>query len=193
MNEITRVVAMAAIYFLLLFTANTAYANILTKIFEEEGMTKLAPFNFIFNYSSFMIANLFAPLVKFPEKWLMAVASLFYAVNFATGFFMFGENETIKYIFSAVGASIAGISASFLWVSVGRYVHKACHLYGKEGERGHYFGMFNSIYFFNSVLGGVVITFGLEIMSHQHYFILLTLIAVAAFFFAALFIKNIKH
>ena len=92
MNEITRVVAMAAIYFLLLFTANTAYANILTKIFEEEGMTKLAPFNFIFNYSSFMIANLFAPLVKFPEKWLMAVASLFYGVNFATGFFMFGEN-----------------------------------------------------------------------------------------------------
>ena len=39
-----------------------------------------------------MIANLFAPLVKFPEKWLMAVASLFYGVNFATGFFMFGEN-----------------------------------------------------------------------------------------------------
>ena len=123
----------------------------------------------------------------------MAFASLFYGMNFATGFFMFGDNETIKYIFSSVGASVAGISASFLWVSIGRYIHKACHLYGKENERGHYFGLFNSIYFFNSVLGGVVVTFGLEIMSHQNYFIFITIIAVVAFLFAALFIKNTKH
>ena len=193
MNQTTSLVLVVGIYFLILFTANTAYANILTKIFEEEGETKLAPFNFLLNYGSFMIANLFAPLVKLPEKWLMAVASLCYGINFVTGFFMFGDYEALKYIFSGTGACLAGTSASFLWVSVGKYIHKACHLYGKEKEVGHYFGMFNSIFFVNSVLGGVVVTFGLKLMSHQNYFILITCIAGLAFLFAALLMKNIEY
>ena len=123
----------------------------------------------------------------------MAVVSLAYAFQYTTGFFMFGDNETVKYIFIVVGASLSGIGTSFLWVSLGRYIHKACHLYEKESEKGHYFGMFNSIYFLNCVLGGVVITFGLEIMSHQNYFILVTCIAGFAFLFAVLFVKNIKY
>lgn len=53
--------------------------------------------------------------------------------------------------------------------------------------------MFNSIYFFNCVLGGVVVTFGLEIMSHKNYFILLTCIAGLGSLFAVLFVKNIKY
>ena len=193
MNEITRIVVIVGIYFLILFTASTSYGSILTKIFEEEGETKLAPTSFISNSISALIANLFAPLVKFPEKWLMAVVSLVYALQYATGFFMFGDNETIKYIFIVVGASLSGIATSFLWVSLGRYIHKACHLYRRESEKGHYFGMFNSIYFFNCVLGGIVITFGLEIMSHQNYFIMVTCIAGLAFLFAVLLIKNIKY
>ena len=92
MQQLTRMVVAVGLYFLILFTANTAYANILTRIFEGEGETKLAPFNFLLNYGSFMVANLFAPLVKLPEKWLMAFASLFYGVNFVTGFFMFGDD-----------------------------------------------------------------------------------------------------
>ena len=122
----------------------------------------------------------------------MAFASLFYGFHYATGFFLFGDNKALSYIFNIAGSSIAGFSASFLWVSLGRYVHKACHLYEKENEKGHYFGVFNSIYFLNCVLGGVVVTFGLEIMTHQNYFILLTCIAVLGFLFAAVFLSNIQ-
>ena len=66
MNQITKLIVLVGIYFLILFTANTAYSSILTKIFEKEGETKLAPFNFIANSVSFMIGNLIAPLVKCP-------------------------------------------------------------------------------------------------------------------------------
>ena len=76
---------------------------------------------------------------------------------------------------------------------MGKYIHKVCHLHERESEIGHYFGMFNSIFFVNSVLGGVVVTFGLEIMSHQNYFILVTCISGLAFLFAASFIRNIKY
>ena len=192
MSQPARLVVIAGVYFLIIFTASTAYNSILTKIFEEEQETKLAPFIFIFNFGTFMVANLFAPLLKFPEKWLMAVASLCYGLNYLMGFFMFGDNEGLKYVLAAIGAAVAGLSASFLWVSIGRYIHKACHFDQRENEKGHYFGMFNSIYFFNSVLGGIVVTFGLKIMSHQHYFILVSCIAVLAFVFGAFFIRDIK-
>ena len=132
MNEITKIILIVAIYFLLLFTAGYASTSILTKVFEDEGMTKLAPFVFIFTYASFMIANLFSPLVKFSEKWLMAMASLFYGVQSAVGFFMFGDDETLKYILAAIAATLSGTAASFLWVNIGRYIHKVCHLYKKE-------------------------------------------------------------
>ena len=78
-----------------------------------------------------MVTNLFAPLVKVSEKWLMAVASLFWGLNYSIGFFMFGDNEVEKYVLAGFGTTLAGIAAAFLWVSIGRYIHKACHLHGK--------------------------------------------------------------
>ena len=52
--------------------------------------------------------------------------------------------------------------------------------------------MFNSISSLNNVLGGAVVTFALEVMRHQNYFILVTCIAFLAFLFGAFFIRNIS-
>ena len=131
MSQPTRLVVIVGIYFLIVFTASTAYDSVLTKILEEEHETKLTPFIFICNFAAFMVASEFAPLVKVSEKWLIVATSLFRGLNYSTGFFIFGDNETEKYLLTGFGTTLAGIAAAFLWVSIGRYIHKACHLHNK--------------------------------------------------------------
>ena len=99
----------------------------------------------------------------------------------------------MKYVLISVAASIGGWFAAFLWLGLARYIHQACHLYNKEREKGHYYGIFNSIYSINNITGGIVVTFGLQLLSHQNYFLLVTGIALVAFLFGAVAIKNIKY
>jgi hypothetical protein len=61
----------------------------------------------------------------------MSFAAITYAMNYCTGFFMPGKSFPIKLILAAVGALANGIGASFLWTSVGAYIHKVCHLYNR--------------------------------------------------------------
>ena len=132
MTQPTRLVVIVGVYFLIIFTASTAYDSILTKILEEEQETKLTPFIFICNYTAFMVASQFVPLVKVSEKWLIVATSLFRGLKYSTGFFIFGDNEIAKYLLTGFGATLAGIAGAFLWVSVGRYIHKACHIHNKQ-------------------------------------------------------------
>jgi hypothetical protein len=37
----------------------------------------------------------------------------------------------MKYTIAAFGAIINGIGGSFLWTSIGSYIHKVCHIYDK--------------------------------------------------------------
>ena len=182
-----------SVHFLMLITTGTANDYILSKVLEEEGETKLAPLYFIGAYLFFMVSNLIAPLAKFSEKWMMASASLAYAFGYFTEFLLFGSSQTMKYVLICVGASLGGWFSGFLWLGMGRYIHKACHAFDKVDEKGHYYGTFNSIYFLNNIAGGIVVTFGLQLFSHQNYFLLLTGIAVLAFLFGAVAIRNINY
>ena len=193
MNDLTKVTIIVSVFFLILFTASAAFQNVLTKIFEEEGDTEIAPFNFMINYSFFMIGNLFAPVLKFSHKRVMMVSALCYSLKYGLGFFMFSDNVASRYAFTGLGGAVCGIAASFLWVSVGKYIHNACHLYKKENEKGHYFGMFNFIYSLSMVIGGVVATFGLGLLSHVNYFFFVTGISIFSFFFGFFFIKDIQY
>ena len=123
----------------------------------------------------------------------MVFASLFFGSHYFMSYFIFGDNEALKYIMICGGGALGGWSASFLWLGMGRYIHKACHAYEKESEKGHYYGTFNSIYFLNNIVGGIVVTFGLQLFSHQEYFLLLTGIAVLAFVFGTVTIRSIKY
>lgn len=57
----------------------------------------------------------------------MTVAGLAYTFNYFTNIFIVNSSETVKYILVFIGATINGLFASILWVSVGRYIHNACH------------------------------------------------------------------
>ena len=192
MLELTKVIVRLSIYFLILFTAHNAFGTIVTRVHEEEGDEKLGPFLFSLNYTTFMIMNLFAPLLTYSLKWQIALSSIAYTFNFATNIFMIGQSEAVKYSLSAIGAVVNGISASFLWVSLGRYIHNACHHFNDIENKGYYYGMFNTIYCSSNIFSGIVITFGLELLSHRNYFILVTGIGVFSFLYSVLMIKNIK-
>ena len=131
MLEITKRVVVAGVYFLILLTSGTAYNTILSKVLEEEGEKKLAPLNFIIAFSFYMISNLVAPLTGFPEKWMMVGTSLFVGAHYLMSYFIFVGDETLKYILICVGGALGGWSTSFLWLGLGRYIHKACHFYRK--------------------------------------------------------------
>lgn len=163
MEPATKLIILVSIHFFILFTAFNAFQTILTKIYEEEGDRSLGPFTFALNYATFLITNFFVSKVPYSEKWQITFATLTYAFNYSTGFFMAGKPTYVKYLFAAVGAIVNGIGGSFLWTSIGSYIHKVCHFYNKISEKGHYFGLFNSIFCSSTILGAVLVTFGLTL------------------------------
>lgn len=192
MEPATKLVIMVSIHFMILFTAFTAFQTIVTRIHEEEGDRSLGPFIFAVNYFAFVISNLFVSRVRFSEKWQITLATLTYAFNYMTGFLISGTPVYVKYMVAALGATVNGFGASFLWTGLGSYIHQVCHLHNKVSEKGHYYGLFQTIYCFSSVLGAIVVTFGLSMFSHTVYFMIVTGVAMVAFFFGMIFIKDIK-
>ena len=143
-------------------------------------------------YATSMTTNLFVPYLRYSSyKWVITFGALCYAFNNATGFFIIDSGEILRFMIGGLGAVINGIAGVLTWVSASRYLHNACHHYEKEKEKGHYFGVFNFTYSLSSPLAGVVVTFGLGLMSNRNYFILIMCIALLAFVFAFIFIKDI--
>lgn len=192
MDPATKEVVLVSIHFMILFTAFNAFQTIVTRINEEEGDYSLGPFRFAVNYFVFMIANLFAPAVKYSEKWQITLSTLTYVFHYLTGFFVEGTSIYVKFTMAALGATVNGIGASFLWTSVGSYIHKICHAHNKVPLKGHYFGLFNTIFCMSTILGSIVVTFGLSLFSYSVYFILVSGVAFLAFLYGIFFIRDIK-
>ena len=93
---------------------------------------------------------------------------------------------------AGLGAVVNGIGASFLWTSVGAYIHKVCHMYDKVHLKGHYYGIFNTIFCCSTVLGAIVVTFGLSLFEPNIYFILVSSVAFLAFLYGIFFIKDLN-
>lgn len=139
-----------------------------------------------------MLTNFLVSKTPYSEKWQITFASFSYALNYSTGFFMFGRPIYVKYILAALGAIANGIGASFLWTSVGSYIHKVCHLYNKVDKKGHYFGLFNTIFCSSTVMGAVIVTFGLTLFEHNTYFVIVSSVALLSFFYGIFFIKDLN-
>lgn len=58
-------------------------------------------------------------------------------------------------------------------------------------KKGHLFGVFNTIFCLSTVLGAVVVTFGLSLLKPNFYFILVSSIAFLAFLYGIFFVKDI--
>lgn len=80
-----------------------------------------------------------------------------------------------------------------MWTNAGAYIHKVCHAYNKVERKGYYYGLFNMLFCISTILGAIVVTFGLSFFSHTVYFIIVSGVALLAFFFGSFFIKDIKY
>ena len=67
MKTPTKLILHVSAFFLILFTAFSAFQNIVTKIHEEEGDKSLGPFQLAISYSVFLICNIF--VAKFSQKY----------------------------------------------------------------------------------------------------------------------------
>jgi hypothetical protein len=112
-------------------------------------------------------------------------------INYLTGFFVSGTSVEVKYIAAGLGAAINGVGASFIWTSVGTYIHKICHLYDKVHLKGYYYGIFNFIFCISALLGAVIVTFGLSLFSPKIYFVIVSGVAFIAFLYGLFFIKDL--
>jgi hypothetical protein len=191
MNNVKKGSILAGVYFLILFTAFTAYQYVIGRVFEEEGNNILAPYTLAISYSFFILSNAIAPAVTLSQKWQMVFSGIGYAVNYAGSSLIIGASTWEQYLIAGVGSAINGTTSGFLWVGVGRYLHNLCSINNEIKKKGHYFGLFNGIFCCSGVTGAIVVTFGLDLLSHSTYFILIGIIAGLAVVFAALFLPDI--
>ena len=138
-----------------------------------------------------MNSNLFVSIVKYSETWQIVFATLTYAANYLTGFFISGTSKEVKYIMSGLGAALNGIGSSFICTLDGTYIHKVCHLYDKIHLKGYYYGIFNTILCISIMLGAVIVTFGLTLFTSKVYFAIIACLAFMAFLYGLCFIKDL--
>jgi len=87
------------------------------------------------------------------------------------------------------GAIIGGFGASVLWVSQGGYMmrlFKANNI--DKDHEGFYLGIQNGLVYTSSLLGAIVITFGLGLFGNEIYFLVLTLLGLLAFLLCTFFL-----
>lgn len=78
-----KAITVVGTFYLLLITTYSSFSFIITFIYENranEGY--VGPLLLATNYSSFLIANLFAPSVRFSFKNQMKFAALAYTINY---------------------------------------------------------------------------------------------------------------
>ena len=104
--------------------------TILTHIYEEANIPGIGPATLACNYSSFIISTLIAPYAKMSLKKQLILSGLCYTLNYSSGIFAAMTDITaLKFVISCSASSFAGLSAGFLWVSKGRYIHLVCQNY----------------------------------------------------------------
>ena len=78
-----------------------------------------------------MISLVVAPSVQKPLKLQLLSGGIFYTLNYSSGIFANMTDEAgLKFIISCTGSGIAGLSAGFMWISQGRYIHLVCEQSG---------------------------------------------------------------
>ena len=178
--------------FLTLLTAFNAFSTIITRVREEEGNKTLSPFYFTISSTFFLLFTLVTPLLTCSEKWQVTGGTLCFLINYSTGFIIFYLNHEWQYVITAIGAIINSFGSAIVYIAAARYIHKVCCYYGAENRKGHLYGLFNSIYSSSGILGGVVVTVGLDLLSHRMYFVVVACISALAFFIGLTCVKDMK-
>ena len=140
-----------------------------------------------------MLSLIVAPALRKTLKIQLLMGGIFYTLNYSSGIFASMTTLSwLKFLISCSGSSIAGLSAGFLWVSQGRYIHLLCEKEGQISRKGEMFGIFSSIYCFSNVSAGLITTFALGFFDPQTYFFIITALGVISILFCLFFVKNIS-
>lgn len=116
-----------SVFFFLLFTPFNSFSTILTHIYSQEGITDIGPATLASNYICFIISIIVAPACHKPLKLQLLFGAFFFTFNYSSGIFAAMTDKVgLKYAISCSGSGLAGLSAGFLWVSQGRYIHLIC-------------------------------------------------------------------
>jgi hypothetical protein len=115
------------VFFFLLFTSYLSFQNIVTHVYETEGLNAVGPLNLIATYLSFLISNTLAVKCKYSFKVQLFISSIAYSLNMATGILVpYLEQSEWIYVIVTFGGLVLGTSAGFLWVSQGGYLREIC-------------------------------------------------------------------
>lgn len=183
--------AKLGVFFFILFTAYLSFQNIVTHVYEEQGLSGVGPLNLIVNYLSFLISNTLAVKCKISFKAQMFIGSLAYTVNLSSGIFVpYIESHALIYFIVAFGGLIGGVSAGFLWVSQGGYLREVCK---EKNKKGKYNAIFSFLLSLSSLSAGITTTFFLGYFDRQIYFKALSTLGLFSALYCVFFLKNISQ
>ncbi len=140
----------------------------------------------ILNYAVYLIGLTRAPTIR-NYKRQFQIAAICYSVNYALYLLKF--DKVFGLLAAMAGAIIGGFGASVLWVSQGGYMmrlFKANNI--DKDHEGFYLGIQNGLVYTSSLLGAIVITFGLGLFGNEIYFLVLTLLGLLAFLLCTFFL-----
>ena len=84
-----------------------------------------------------MLSLVIAPALNKPLKLQLLSGGMFYTLNYSSGIFAnMTDSAGLKFLISCTGSGIAGLSAGFMWISQGRYIHLVCEKEGQLSRKG---------------------------------------------------------
>ena len=75
---------------------------------------------------------------------------------------------------------------------MGRYIHKVCVKYGELERKGFYYGLFSTLFITSSIVGALLVIFGLDFLTHYQYFMVVAGLAVLSCIFCLVFVEDVK-
>ncbi len=158
--------------FLFLFAGYSGVQQYITTYFNGLGTPSAGYISLILVFLFFSISNPLAAVVvsKFGAKKSMLTASIFYIL-----FILSLATKSIPIIY--VGATLIGISASFLWTGQGSYLARV----STDNFRGKNSGFFSTLLFTGQTLGVLIIGFLISKLSYELTFFLASGFAIVGF------------
>lgn len=167
--------ALLGVTFMIMFTAFNSLQNIVSKIYGEYGYDNLGETSILLLYFTFGVCTFITPyfIRKFGYKKVMFISSLGYGVYEGVGLIIALNEDLPKWIgwtLVLLGAMLCGASASMIWVAQGSYVSQVAG----EARKTELFGLFWSLMMSSQILGNLITTFILGLISNVVYFLVLT-------------------
>lgn len=174
--------AYLGVAFMIMFTAFNSLQNIVSKIYSDYGYDNLGTASVLLLYFVYGAFTFVAPFLirNLGYKKSMFLSSLGYGIFEGAGLIIALWSDIpsiLGWIFVMVGAVFCGAGASVIWVAQGSYVSDLA----SDENRTKLFALFWGIMMSSQILGSILTTFVLGLVSTTTYFIVLTILGCTLF------------